>query len=477
MTSEKKRKVPPSTRVTPVSSVGGRGRHTRSAEGAGGSTDTPDPEAVGVGALLRLWRNEQNFTLSNLARASGVSPSTLSRWESGRTQPRTLELETVLDVLHVPDSYRVEARTRLNRPRAIRLLTELVGPPPPVSGDLLRALRIRVGRTQTEVAAAVGVQQGTLAKWERSECWPSGDRLQALCWELGAAPEEAAALAHGVFLPRDLPESLDEIASRIPVDHWRATPDAFPLAELNYLLLEAAVWPLAQRDPAAREVQGSLFLRHAFFLHQYQRGEEAREYAERLIQLAPRDRRPIPEYSQTGVILSAVWLGRRRHGSAARLAALRLAEAEETIEAREHRAWRLMQMAILTARAEPTPTGVAAALEMAAQSDLVPRPDGLPRSQEPEARRQRVWLLILLNRAEEAVELLGPEPDASGVSVHDYIEYLYLRTEAQARREQWDNARETLARLTTLAEQFDPYYLRTQRLRLTHLLHSEQEAT
>jgi transcriptional regulator with XRE-family HTH domain len=475
MTPEKSRKAPsPSARAMSGSPVTARGRRDIPALTMRGDSVTPDGDASGVGVLLRRWRGERNFSLSDLARASGVSSSTLSRWESGRTRPRALELETVLDVLRVPDPYRLEARTRLNRPRALRLLAESVGPPPPVSGDLLRALRMRAGRTQTEVAAAIGVQQGTLAKWERSECWPSPERLQSLCWELHAFPEEAAALAHGVFLPRELPGSLDEIAARLPPAHWRGEARPDPLTELNYLLLEAAVWPLAQRDRAAREVQGRLFLQHAFFLHRYQRGEEAREYAERLIQIAPRDSSAIPAYAQSGVILSAVWMGRRRNGSAARLAARRLREADGLIEEPEHCAWRLMQMAMLTARAEPTPTGEAAALEMAAQSDAVPCADGLPRPENAEARRQRAWVYILLNRVNEALDLLGPEPEEAD-AVQETLEHRYLQTEALARRGTREAARESLSRLNTLAERADPLFLRTQRDRLARLLFGETQ--
>src|SRR5438067_2521649 len=70
----------------------------------------------------------------------------------------------------------------------------------------LRAMRLRQGWTQEQVAARVGVVRTTAAHWERGERLPSAEQTQALCYALGAHEEELLALTTGRFAGTPGPE-------------------------------------------------------------------------------------------------------------------------------------------------------------------------------------------------------------------------------------------------------------------------------
>jgi transcriptional regulator with XRE-family HTH domain len=78
---------------------------------------------VSLGSHLRQMRASRGLSLRQLAQASRVNPSTLSRWESDATCPRVYELEAVLTALRASDSERALAWQQLNAPRAVRVIT------------------------------------------------------------------------------------------------------------------------------------------------------------------------------------------------------------------------------------------------------------------------------------------------------------------------------------------------------------------
>ena len=158
-----------------------------------------------IGNFIKAWRKAKKFTGKNLAHQAGISRTTLSRWEAGQTQPRMTELEAVLLVLEVSPAQRLEALSHMEAPRAIKLLREVGGEACPVRGDLLRIMRLRRGWTQQETAKRTGIAQSTLARWERTEDWPSAERLQLLCHALYANEAELAALSCSLALTQ-IPE-------------------------------------------------------------------------------------------------------------------------------------------------------------------------------------------------------------------------------------------------------------------------------
>ena len=139
---------------------------------------------------------------------ANVHRSTVSRWERGAHEPSRFELDALLAALHASPEEGAEALQAVQAPRAQeRRRKETILPPfaqdmgSPVGGDLLRAMRRRQGKTQEEVARAIGVQRTTLTRWERSETWPDASQLHALCFALNAHPMETAALTVGRFSP------------------------------------------------------------------------------------------------------------------------------------------------------------------------------------------------------------------------------------------------------------------------------------
>src|SRR5689334_15149264 len=130
-----------------------------------------------VGTLLWELRTARGWSLGQLAQRAGVSKAALSRWENGERLPRVPELEATLAALGADATQRALAFARIQAPRALRQLREpsetgRLGPPPSM-GDLLRAMRLRGGWTQTQIALRLGVGQNTVARWELGERQPS----------------------------------------------------------------------------------------------------------------------------------------------------------------------------------------------------------------------------------------------------------------------------------------------------------------
>ncbi len=45
----------------------------------------------------------------------------------------------------------------------------------------LKAARINAGMTQTDVCIQLGIQRGTLSRWENGKAWPNIKQMQKLC--------------------------------------------------------------------------------------------------------------------------------------------------------------------------------------------------------------------------------------------------------------------------------------------------------
>lgn len=269
---------------------------------------TPErEEAAGVdesvGTLLRAWRQERGLSLNALARQARLGNATLSRWEAGARQPSITELEAALAALQATPTQREAALARICAPRAVQALRQAAGDDgPPIAGDLLRAMRLRRGRTLEETARAVGVAHVTLRRWERGESRPSSEHLHTLCYTLNAHPTEAAALTLGSG-PWLMPErtagaelgSVAKQAERLRLLSQRLEPLAYQqrgcveadgLRDLGFLALEAALWPLAHRGSTttiafnARHQLAHAYARHAEYLADHARWSEAAQSAQ-----------------------------------------------------------------------------------------------------------------------------------------------------------------------------------------------------
>lgn len=223
-----------------------------------------------IGKLLQTWREAKGLSRRGAALKAGLGKSTLAYWEAGQRSPSVPELNALLDALNVSAAQRVEALSALNLPRGEQAIHRLeqqgVGTAPPCRSDLLRAMRLRAGLTQAETAVRSGVAQSAISRWERGADFPSHEHLHALCYVLGAMPEELVALTTGTFVCEDTDPD------RSPNwDDWRAEHAVIAfgvhgasedLRELKLLGFEARLYPWR-----FREVEAGWLLAHAYGWH------------------------------------------------------------------------------------------------------------------------------------------------------------------------------------------------------------------
>lgn len=191
-----------------------------------------------ISSVLRQARLRNELSLGALADRSGITKATLSRWEAGKSRPNAPELVRVLEILGIPDEERRRCVQQLGSRQAERFLSETspeTTPLPITGGELLRALRLRAGRTQAEAAQAVGVTQALLSRWEHNDCWPDNARLHSLCHVLAATSYEVQDLTTRAWqghteLPRDK-DALDQALIQLEQQPHHAPKD------LQYLAL------------------------------------------------------------------------------------------------------------------------------------------------------------------------------------------------------------------------------------------------
>jgi transcriptional regulator with XRE-family HTH domain len=269
-----------------------------------------------IGQLLRQLRRKRRLTLEQAAQAAGLSRSAVNRWETGVNQPRLAELNALLEALGASPQQRRAAIAQMDAPRAqaqvqaeVTHIAEQVGiGPKPNGGDLLRALRMRRSLSLEVVAERLGVTVRTLRRWENTEVWPSTEQLHQLCYVLKAQEEEVIALTCGRFALRSSEkrvslEALEtELRELLRNFHNISNLAAiYALADMTYLALEARIWPLAARDPAARNLLASFYARHADHLAGMNRFVEAARYVERAFEMLPKRQPSEPFWLYAGI--------------------------------------------------------------------------------------------------------------------------------------------------------------------------------
>ena len=233
------------------------------------------PSLFGLEQLLFNLRRVQGSTYEQVAASSGINPRTLMRWEAGTRSPRIPELESVLEALNADQKQRLQAFASLESPRSVRKIRELTDFSPPFPGDLLRAMRMRIGMTQSELASAISVRQATLAKWESSEDWPETSRLSSICFYLGASLEEAEVLLNYKFSSNhaDCEQILHEIDQTSIALMCSTTP-----TDLEFLALESRLWNASLTDESIQSSLNLLYGRHARKLVYLRRFSDAKPY-------------------------------------------------------------------------------------------------------------------------------------------------------------------------------------------------------
>ncbi len=254
---------------------------------------------MSLGSHLRQMRASRGLSLRQLAQASRVNPSTLSRWEADITCPRVYELEAVLTALRASDSERARAWQQLNAPRGVQVIATkpMSGVLPvgaaPIGGELLKAMRWRRGWTLEQVALQLGVTVSTVSRWERSERWPSEEQLSRLCCMLGASEAEHTALQSGRgvlnWLPFPVASALDLAAllEAVRANQMGVEP---ALMELVYLCIEGRVWQLVGLGKAQVGLLLDAYAYHCSWLVEQARIQEAQLPASRALRLFERVR-------------------------------------------------------------------------------------------------------------------------------------------------------------------------------------------
>lgn len=291
--------------------------------------------------------------LSETARRANVSPATLSYWESGRRNPSGGALDSLLKVLEVGVRDRARLLVLADPAHArIALLNDPLGPPVD-QGQILRAMRLRRGMTQSGLAARAGVTQSAVAKWETGDSIPDATTLHGVLFELGASVEEVLAITAATPGP---PQGEIVLEERV----YARPPLPYALRELAHLGLEADLWKRAVRDPKwERPLVQSMAERTHHFLSDLRHGE-IEPLARRTFRLAAAS----GAWSEaTGAFFALAPL-RRERGMMPAEYAVRIGRWLERTTDRIHRQWALS----IQARALAASGEMKRALEINAQA-------------------------------------------------------------------------------------------------------------
>jgi DNA-binding transcriptional regulator YiaG len=237
-------------------------------------------------AFLRAQRRRRKLSQVELARRAQVSERTLRNWETGASSPGRWELESILTVLELTPQERGQALQVLPTPRSMDLFrheahtspdSETDIGPMPMLGDLLRAMRLRCGLSQSQMADTLKIARTTVLRWETTETLPSEENLERI-WELlKAYPEERVVLGQRRLQIRAGAShlSLEGCAEQIEALDKDVQALQIPLIDLRALTLKQQLWPLACQSSEALCLFARLQVVHACWLILNDRKKEA----------------------------------------------------------------------------------------------------------------------------------------------------------------------------------------------------------
>lgn len=123
------------------------------------------PSGVSPESLKNL-RDRFELTQEELAALLGVSPVTVTAWETGKSTPRRSSVEKIAEV---GQKSQEEVNRELGRE-----------PIPDLSADEIRRLREGFGLTQGQLAALIGVSDATVTSWETGQTTPNRQNRRKL---------------------------------------------------------------------------------------------------------------------------------------------------------------------------------------------------------------------------------------------------------------------------------------------------------
>jgi DNA-binding transcriptional regulator YiaG len=125
---------------------------------------------------LRETRDRLALTQADLAQILGVSIASVASWEAGKTIPSRASRAAIaeLEGATSEDVERRLGRSMAGRMRRARQAKSLLTP------EEVRAIRLKHGMSQREMAEALDVSINTISNWETSRSTPRGRSIEKL---------------------------------------------------------------------------------------------------------------------------------------------------------------------------------------------------------------------------------------------------------------------------------------------------------
>lgn len=261
-----------------------------------------------LGRTLRDLREARGLSLAQAALRGSLSKSALAHWESGRRTPPALALARLLDALAPPPGARARLLAAADPSGARIVLADAPLGGPVALGDVLRAMRLRRGLSQTDLSRAIDRSQSTLARWERGESEPDPASLHAVLFALSASADEVVAIAalDPDVQPVDDPWHRYESIARGPHE----------LGDTLWLGLEATLWWRASESEAHAALLQTVRLHRADWYTYEERFEESLPLARRAMFMGHRPPSDKPQAGAYGIAWAAIRTGRHQEETA-----------------------------------------------------------------------------------------------------------------------------------------------------------------
>lgn len=347
---------------------------------------------------LRRLRRERGLSLGEVAHRAKVSAHSLQGWESGRRSPKGASLARTLDVLEAPARLRSRLLGGVDPAYARVALAGTALGPPLALGTVLRAMRLRRGITQSELAAAVGMTQGAVAKWESGDSVPPASTLHEVGFALGAAVEETLALtaARG-----GAPEGLPARPAAVNLPYLLSVD----LQEMVAFAYEAELWRRAAIDERWEPALSGVLAQRANLYALNGRLAEIPDVAERALRLVTTTEGRVAAAPAVNA-LSELAL---RRGEGPAVAARMCAAWAERLPNSAHKAWMLGSEGNNLARGGRSREGVARILDARAMDEDAGSFDAMTAFDASHSRAQSLATVYLEGgMAAPAAEALAP---------------------------------------------------------------------
>lgn len=251
------------------------------------------------GSAFREARLRVGMTQASLSDLAKISSRTIIRWEAGQVSPWMPELQSAIRVLAISDAETASLLKCLDTSR--RHLTV----DPDTAGRHARILnmaRIRANLKSTDVAAAMGCDPSTVARWEAGRLSPKADELERLWTIVAVRPNEIAEMdSHDRAFDLNRDEDLEE---RILGILWPWDREGYHLFDIRFSNL------FEQIEHAPNEERRSIYrsrakTAYAWILAACGRYRQAQEYSDEVLAMFRSREIPPAPYSIVAALVLA----------------------------------------------------------------------------------------------------------------------------------------------------------------------------